>query len=199
MSLTCEDGTGVIGADSYASLAQASAYWAYRTQSPNASAWSSSTDAVREGALREATAYLDCTWSSLFIGSKKTSTQGLLWPRVYRTVLDRNAYETIEEMEAAQAETDRPLVGNDGLEMAALPLQIVNAAIELAARALTSPLAADKGEEGWLKRKRTRVEGAVDTETEYGSGGVLGGSYGFVDDMLAQVLIGKRNASWAWA
>lgn len=194
MSLTCEDGTGVIGADSYASLAQASSYWSYRTQSPNASLWSGSTDAVREGALREATAYLDSTWNSLFIGSKKTSTQGLLWPRVSRTVLNPADYDTIADMEAAQAETDQPLIGKDGLALSALPIQIIQATIELSARAITNPLAKDKGEEGWLKRRKV---GPI--EREWGSGGILGGSYGFVDDLLAQICIGKRNASWAWA
>lgn len=200
MAYTVEDGSGVAGATTYFAIATADAYWTARPHDALGLAWlAEAVTAKKQGAGLEASAYLDATWGHLYPGWRKTGAQGLLFPRVYRTVLDRNAYDTIEDMEAAQAETDRPLVGNDGLEMAALPLQIVNAAIELAARALTSPLAADKGEEGWLKRKRTRVEGAVDTETEYGSGGVLGGSYGFVDDMLAQVLIGKRNASWAWA
>lgn len=199
MALTPETGAGVTGADSYFALTTSTAYWTARPHDPLGVAWLAAATADQEGAAREGTAYLDATWGNLFPGSKKTTTQGLLWPRVNRSVLDPSKYDTIADMEAAQAETDEPLVGKDGLQLANLPPQIVNAAIELAARALTARLAQDKGEEGWLKRKRVRVEGAVDTETEYGASGVLGGSYGFVDDMLAQVLIGKRNASWAWA
>jgi len=200
MGFVVEDGAGVSGATCYFAIATADAYAADRAHDPVFADWLAETnEAKKKGAGIEASAYLDANWGALYPGSKKTTAQGRLFPRVSRSVLDPTKFDTIADMEAAQAETDKPLVGKDGLELPSLPPQIVQAAIELAARALTERLAKDKGEEGWLKRKRTRVEGAVDTETEYGSGGVLGGSYGFVDDLLAQICVGKRNATWAWA
>ncbi len=194
MALSVETGAGVAGADSYVSLVAAAAYWAARPHDANADAWTDTDDASREGALREATAYLDATYGSLYRGSRKTSTQGLLWPRVDREDLDPDDYDTNAELAEAQAETDRALVGADGLEMAALPAQIVTAAIELAARAISSRLAADKDEQGWLKRRKTGP-----LEREWGGPGIPGGSYGFVDALLGPVLIGMRNAQWNWA
>ena len=195
MSITPEDGTGVAGADSYFSQATATAYWEGRPHDALGAAWLAETDAAkRDGAAREGTAYLDATWGSLYRGSRKTTAQGLLWPRVTRTVVDPTCYSSLEAFEEAQAATDEPIIGSDGLQLAALPIQIVNAAIELSARALTQRLAQDKGEEGWLKRRKT---GPI--EREWGGPGTPGGSYGFVDTMLAPVLIGLRNAQWNWA
>lgn len=192
--LTPETGLGVPNADSYFALTTSTAYWTARGHDALGVAWLAASTGAQEGAAREAATYLDANWGSLYPGSRLTNTQGLLWPRIDRTVLDPTKYDTIADMEAAQALTDKPLVGRDGLELAALPAQIVSASIELAARALTARLAKDKGEEGWLKRRKV---GPI--EREWGSGGIPGGSYGFVDDLLAQVCIGKRNASWAWA
>jgi hypothetical protein len=194
MTLVVEDGTGIAGADSYASLAGAAAYWAARPQDANAARWTAATDPNREGALREATAYLDATWGALFPGSRKTAAQGRLWPRVERTALDPDDYDTIADLLAAQAETDRPLVGADGLQLAALPAPIVGATIELAARALVARLAPDVDAQGWVKRQKV---GPI--ETEYGAPGPIDGAYGAVDRLLRPVLIGMRNLSWAWA
>lgn len=193
MALVPETGDGIVSADSYASLVTAAAYWAARPQDANAVAWGAASDANREGALREATSYLDSTWGQLFLGSRKTNTQGLLWPRVTRVDLDPADFDTIADLVAAQAETDQPIIGSDGLQLAALPVQIIHAAIELGARALSARLAQDKGEEGWLRRRKV---GPI--EREWGGPGIPGGSYGFVDTMLAPVLIGLRNAQWNW-
>lgn len=194
MALTPETGAGVVGADSYFALTVSTAYWTARPHDPLGVTWLAASSTNQDGAAREGTAYLDATFGSLYRGSRKTTTQGLLWPRVTRTVLDRSCYSSQEAFEAAQAETDQPIIGADGLELAALPVQIINAAIELSARALTSRLAADKGEEGWLRRRKV---GPI--EREWGGPGTPGGSYGFVDTMLAPVLIGLRNAQWNWA
>jgi hypothetical protein len=71
---------------------------------------------------------------------------------------------------------------------------VVHATIELAARAVTKRLASDKGEEGWLKRRKV-----ASIEREWGGPGTPGGSYGFVDTLLGPVIIGLRNAQWNWA
>ena len=194
MALVVETGAVVTGAESYASLVAAAAYWTARPHDANAAVWGAATDNLCEGALREASAYLDATFGNLYRGSRSTVTQGLLWPRVTRTELDLSDFDSAADLLAAQAETDTVIVGADGLQLAALPMQIIAATIELAVRALASRLAPDVGQLGWLKREKV---GPI--ETEYGSGGQVDGSYGFVDRLLSPVLIGTRNAAWSWA
>lgn len=195
MALTVEDGTGVAGADSYVAIATADAYWLARPQDANAARWAAAATDRKEGAAREGTAYLDATWGSLYRGIRLTSIQGLLWPRIDRQDLALSCrYRTAEELEAAQALSDRPLLGTDGLVIEGVPPQVVTAAIELSARALVGRLAQDKDETGWLKRRKV---GPI--EREWGAAGTPGGSYGFVDALLGPVIIGQRNAQWSWA
>jgi hypothetical protein len=149
----------------------------------------------QDGSLREATAFLDATWGSLYRGVRLTTAQGRLWPRIDRTLFALNdCYPTLEALEAGQAETDKPLLGTDGLALPGLPPVIVVATIELSARACTARLAKDKDETGWLKRRKV---GPI--EKEWGAPGIPGGSYGMVDQLLGPVLLGFRNAQWAWA
>lgn len=198
MTLIVETGAGDAGAESYASIDEAAAYWTARQHDPMAAAWENAeSDDLREGALREASTYLDATYGGLYLGSRSTTTQGLLWPRVNRTLLNPADYTVYADFVAAQAALDTVITGADGLELASLPVQIVNAAIELAVRALSGPLAPDiDPATPWIKREKVGP-----LETEYGGAGpaVLGGSYGFVDTMLAPVLNGARNGSWNWA
>jgi hypothetical protein len=194
VALIVEDGTGVVGAESYFVLTASTAYWTARPQDANGVRWLAANTASQEGAAREGTAYLDATWGTLFPGVRLSAVQGRLWPRIDRTDLVLSPlYPTVAELEAAQALSDRPLIGSDGLELAPLPTQIVTAAIELSARALVSRLAPDQGAQGWLKRRKTGP-----LEREWGGPGIPGGSYGFVDTLLAPVLIGMRNAQWTW-
>lgn len=196
MPLVVEDGTGVAGAESYASVDAATAYWVSRPQDANAAAWTAAAgvDGKQEGALREGAAFLDATWGLLYRGSRKTAAQGRPWPRVTRVDLDPARFCSIDDFTAAQALTDQPLFGADGLQLADLPAEIIAANIELAARATIARLAADKDETGWLK---SRTVGPI--AREWGGPGIPGGSYGFVDGLLAPVLIGIRNAQWTWA
>lgn len=78
MTLVVEDGTGLSTAEAYASVAEANAYWADRN-SP--AAWTASTDAQKEAALRMASAYLDLRNSGLWRGSRYSAPQRLAWPR----------------------------------------------------------------------------------------------------------------------
>jgi len=172
MSLLVEDGSGVTGAEAYASDAAAAAYWAKRPQSPLAATWTAETDQTkREGALREATDYLDAELGQSYPGDPKTTTQGKLCPRAK----------------------------DCGDAFNGFPAQLVAACIELAARALTAPLAADTDSNGWVKRVRERVEGVVDTETEYGAAGPMDGQYGAVFRSLAFWLGGTPGLTWSWA
>lgn len=72
MALIVETGTGLANADSYVSLADASAYHAALNQFD----WFED-----EGALRIATQALDLLYGSRFAGERLTDTQALLWPR----------------------------------------------------------------------------------------------------------------------
>lgn len=76
MSLIVEDGTGLAGAESYASIAECAAY----ASSIGSSEWNG-TDAVKEAALRKATQYLDAVyiWKS---SPLRPFTQSLQWPRI---------------------------------------------------------------------------------------------------------------------
>lgn len=182
MALVVEDGTGIAGAESYASLAGALAYWASRAHDANAAAWSASTvtDDKREGALREATAYLDATYGQRYRGRRATLTQGLLWPRLpWPTDPDCTTASTV-------------LLDPDGLELPGLPKQIVSATIELAVRALTRRLAQDVDPNGRLKSER-----AADHEMVYALDTPTDGSFGFVDRLLLPVLDGS-SGGWNW-
>jgi hypothetical protein len=75
MSLIVEDGSGVAGAESYASVAQASAYHAAR----GATAWNDVDD--KEAALRKATDYMLQTYRLAWKGYRVNPEQALDWPR----------------------------------------------------------------------------------------------------------------------
>lgn len=114
MALEVENGTGVAGAEAYASVAAADAYWAKRPQSPFATTWAAVTDVLtKEGALREGADYMDAELGLLYPGKPLTTTQGKLCPRA----------------DACDASFD------------GFPATLVAANIELAARAISSPLA----------------------------------------------------------
>lgn len=76
MSLIVEDGTGVAGAESYNAVSDADAYWAKRT---SAAIWAAGSLAQKEGALREATQYLDYSYN--WLGGRSHFAQPLYWPR----------------------------------------------------------------------------------------------------------------------
>lgn len=76
MAIIVEDGTGVEDAVSYASLADADAYFSARA----VTAWTG-TDAAKEAALVKATDYVETRFASSFIGSRESTDQPLSWPR----------------------------------------------------------------------------------------------------------------------
>lgn len=75
MALTPEDGSGVAGADTYATLAQADAYAAARGWSD----WEGASVATREAALQSAAAWLDASFD--WVGRIASIDQPLAWPR----------------------------------------------------------------------------------------------------------------------
>ena len=77
MAFTVEDGTIVAGANSYATLAFADAYFLERA----VAGWAGADD-VKQAALVRATDYIEQRFSERFIGAAVEDTQSLSWPRV---------------------------------------------------------------------------------------------------------------------
>jgi hypothetical protein len=71
MTIIVEDGTGVANANSYASVAEAEAYFNLKGR----------TVAVTEEALINATQFLDLSYGEQYLGYKKDKNQELDWPR----------------------------------------------------------------------------------------------------------------------
>jgi len=114
MTLVVEDGSGLTTAESYASVAAADA----RHSALGNSAWTG-TEAVKEAALRRATAFMEQRFRSNWRGTRLTRAQALSWPRY--------AVE-VEGWCVASNE---------------VPADVVNACIDLALRALTEDLNPD--------------------------------------------------------
>lgn len=78
MAFTVEDGTGVSGANSYAAVAFADAYFDERDND----VWSAIADpADKEGYLIRATDYIENFFGRRFIGEMVATDQALSWPR----------------------------------------------------------------------------------------------------------------------
>lgn len=74
MALIVQTASGVTGADSYVSLADAD----QRATDLGWADWLAATTGAREAALRNATLYIDLTYGPAFVGSASTA---LAWPR----------------------------------------------------------------------------------------------------------------------
>lgn len=80
MALIVETGAGLADAESYISVADATAYHAARGNS----AWAAlASDTVREQLLRKATDYMEQRYGQAWKGQRVFSAQALSWPRVY--------------------------------------------------------------------------------------------------------------------
>lgn len=145
MAFTVEDGTGVVGANSYSEVAAANTYFTDR----GVTGWSG-TDDAKKGWLVQATDFIEKRFRSRFIGTGKLfpdTPQGLSWPRA----------------------------GLEGTEFedTLLPTELLQAVYEYALRAKSGPLAPDPGFDSvtglQARRKRTKV-GPIETELDFGAG-----------------------------
>lgn len=172
MSITVEDGTGIAGAESYATVAFVDTYWTSRTHdATNSAAWAALTTAKKEGALREATAYLDARYGSKYRGVRRGYVQGLLWPR-----------------DGAEDEA--------GYDLPGLPEELQRAVAELAVRASSARLAPDADRGNLVKRTKDQV-GPLVQEIEYVDGANTEDRYGSVDGIMAPLLVPAGNG-WSW-
>jgi len=120
MTLVVEDGLGRLNAVSYATVAQADAYHAARGNA----AWAAAGDVDKESALIRATDYLVQSYRTRWIGVRAHLNQALDWPRL-------------------QAERESSANGPRYYLEAEIPLEVVNATVELALRALAGDLVQD--------------------------------------------------------
>lgn len=112
MALTVEDGTGLVGADAYISVANADTYF---LASANAT-WAAATDPDKEVAIVKATRYMEKRFGTKWKGLIASSEQALGWPRRY--VYDERGTELADQV----------------------PVQIARACAEYAVQALINPL-----------------------------------------------------------
>jgi hypothetical protein len=118
MALEVEDGTGKANAESYISVADAD----LRHTAFGNAAWTG-TDAVKEAALRRATAYMEQAYRERWQGVRRHVDQALSWPR-WNVCVDSYYLDT-----------------------ESVPADVANACADLALRALTGDLNADLARE----------------------------------------------------
>lgn len=161
MTLIVEDGTGKADAESYISVADASAY---HTARGNA-AWAAlASDTLREQALRRATDYMLQRYRKRWGGYRYGATQALDWPRsfVYLEPFVHGAVGTY------------PYLVADNI----VPTEVKNACAELALRAAAGSLSPDQS------RAKTRVKvGPI--ETEYDASSPQGVQFVAIEAMLS--------------
>lgn len=175
MALTVETGAGVQGADTYAARATVLAYWVARPHDALAATVAAADVDELDGAIREATAFIDGAYGPYFRGVRRGYVQGLLWPR-----------------SGACDDAGYPLPG--------LPPELISAVCELAPRALGARLADDVDLTAQIKREKT---GPLETEYFQPAMNAPLVTYGVVGSLLAPILNGAQpgapNAGWAWA
>lgn len=120
MTLTIEDGSGVVGADSYVDATDASAYLADHYTTTQLATWTAASSGDKEIHLRNAAQYLSTYYGGRWIGTRANETQGLDWPRT------------------AAADQDGYAIDDD-----AIPQAIIDAQCELALRAAGAALTSD--------------------------------------------------------
>ena len=120
MTIIVEDGLGRPDAVSYATVAQADAYHAARGNA----AWAAAGAVDKEAALIKATDYLLQSYRTRWIGIRTRLNQALDWPRI-------------------QAERESSAQGPRYYLEMEIPVEVVNATLELALRALAGDLVHD--------------------------------------------------------
>lgn len=165
MAFTVEDGSGIVGANSYMTVAEADTYWADRK---NGADWQSATE--KEGALVEASAYLDAAYNWVWLNPP--GGQSSLSPLEANTPL-KNPNQGLEWPRNAAYNEDTFLL------ISGVPQRVKDATAELALQALSGALlgALDRG--GLVKRERVGP-----LEVEYMPSAPGNKTYPFVDWLL---------------
>lgn len=136
--LTVEDGTGLLNADSYISVADATTYL---TNFGSGDAWADLDSATQEVLLRKSTRDLDTLFAGSYASKLLSTTQSLLWPR--ETFTDAN-----------------------GRQVSGLPKEIGYAVAELALINSTTDVTGPGDRTGMVKLERTVLD-AIESRLEY--------------------------------
>lgn len=167
MALVVEDGTQVPGANSYATLEEFRAYLSARRIEPDLD------PEDLEARLIIAASYLNARYGHRFEGRKVSRDQPMPFPR-----------EGLDDLDGYRYDHDD------------IPSGIITAQLELAIRALSRNLTDDVLPEANIKRRRERIEGVYEEETEFVTGTSSSSPtpvYTEVDNILAPFL--KNNGS----
>lgn len=111
MALVIEDGSGVSGANSYATEAEANAYLDETNRNASGSAWKIAGSKAREGSLALAQKFLQARWNGKWKGRETNEFQALDWPRIH--VQRKNGYffnQTDIPLEVKQAQIEYALI-----------------------------------------------------------------------------------------
>lgn len=163
MAFVVETGAGLSNANSYASVSAADSYVADR----GIVGWTALSSTIKQQSLVNATDYLEATYRSAWKGNRVSETQSLSWPR-YNVIVD-------------------------GFNFASnvVPLQVINACIEMAIRAsVGETLLADQGQR--VKREKIDV-----IEIEYQNYSDPTQRYPLVNRMVMPYLISASESGFA--
>jgi hypothetical protein len=163
MAFVVETGAGLSNANSYASVSAADSYVADR----GIAGWTALSTTIKQQSLVNATDYLEATYRSAWKGNRVSETQSLSWPR-YNVVVD-------------------------GFNFASnvVPLQVINACIEMAIRASAGEtLLADQGQ-------RVRREKIDVIEVEYQDYSDPTQRYPLVNRMVMPYLISASESGFS--
>lgn len=106
MSLVVENGTGLPNAESYVSVADATA----RHAALGNTGWATvATDALREQALRRATVYMEQAYRQRWKGTRLLREQALSWPRYGAQVDGADIASTVVPVDVANTCADLAL------------------------------------------------------------------------------------------
>lgn len=120
MTLIVEDGTGVAGAESYASVTDADSYWSARGNT----VWAGLTQTQKDQALRSACAYMEAIYMGKWKGRRVSSLQPLSFPRSGIVVDDVQYVNTVPSairdanIELALRSSDSALMEDQGAQVA---------------------------------------------------------------------------------
>ena len=172
MALVVEDGTGVVGANSYVAVADATTYHADRGNA----AWAASTSPLQSAALSRASAAIDGIYGGRWPGTRgRTDTSGLSWP-----------------LAGPQQGLDWPRAyawDRDGYPLTGVPTEVKNATCEAALVELDSPGALSKKGEAGLK---SLTVGPI-SKTYAGASAAGAMAYPAIRQALARIIKGGGN------
>lgn len=161
MSLTVEDGSGLSTADAYVSLTTADAY-----HSAHGNAAWTGTNAAKEAAIVEATAWIDRTYRGRWTGQRRIDTQSLAWPRRYGS--DEDGYE---------------------IAYSSVPTAVVNATCEAALKIIGGTTLDPDTERGG----RIKSESVGSLSVTYMDGAPSGTQFVKIDRILSGLITSKSN------